>query len=182
MFLSVLITVVVTAIVFSVYQIIKFPGFRVSRSIIIAASPATVYAHVNDLRNWHSWLPWATLDPDPEVRFEGSSTGSGAEFSWSGNAQAGAGNITIIDSVTNELIRIRLEFLLPHPGVTTTEFMFTEAEGQCRVTWTISGKNNPIARLFALYINLDKTVGGPIEDGLALLKNTLETRPTTDTA
>jgi len=182
MFLSVLIAVVVTAIVFSVYQIVKFPGFRVSRWIIIAAPRSTVYAHVNDLHNWHSWFPWAMLDTDPQVRFEGSSTGSGAVFSWSGNAQAGAGNIRIIDSVIDERISMRLEFVLPHPGVTTTEFVFTDAEDQCRVTWTISGKNNMVARLFALYINLDKTIGGPIEDGLTLLKNALETRPEGDSA
>ena len=177
MFLSVLIAVVVTAIVFSVYQIIKFPGFRVSRSIIIAAPRSTVFAHVDDLRNWNSWLPWATLDTDAQVRFEGSTSGSGATLGWSGNAQAGTGNITILDSVTDESIRLRLEFVRPHPGVTTTEFVFSDADDQCRVTWTISGRNNLPARLFALYINLDKSVGGPIEDGLTMLKNTLKNRP-----
>jgi hypothetical protein len=176
MFLSVLIAVVVTAIVFAVYQMIRFPGFRVSRSIIIAAPRSAVFAHVNDLRNWNSWLPWSNLDPDAEVHFAGSTTGRGATLGWSGNAQAGTGNITILDSVANESIRISLEFVRPHPGVTTTEFVFSDADDQCRVTWTISGKNNLAARLFALYINLDKTVGGPIEDGLAMLKNALEMR------
>lgn len=180
MFLSVLITVVVTAIVFSVYQIIKFPGFRVSRSVTIDAPRSTVFAHVNDLRNWNSWLPWAKLDPDPQVQFAGSTTGRGATLSWSGNAQAGTGNLTLLDSVTDESIRIRLEFVRPHPGVTTTEFVFSDADDQCRVTWTISGRNNLPARLFAIYINLDKTIGGPIEDGLTLLKNALESSPKTD--
>jgi fatty acid desaturase len=37
--------------------------FRVSRSAMIPAPPADVFAHVNDLHHWEAWSPWAKLDP-----------------------------------------------------------------------------------------------------------------------
>lgn len=39
------------------------------------------------------------------------------------------------------------------------------------VTWSMSGKNNFIARAFCLFVNMDKMVGGEFEKGLENLKS-----------
>src|SRR5436305_2102037 len=83
--------------------------FRITRSAKMAASPAEVFAQVNDYHNWDAWSPWAKLDPDAKVTFEGPTVGKGATFSWSGNDKVGEGRQTIVESRPDELIRINLE-------------------------------------------------------------------------
>src|SRR6476619_8383908 len=87
--------------------------FRVTRSAKMAASPSAVFAQVNDYHNWDAWSPWAKLDPDAKVTFEGPSSGTGAKFSWSGNDKVGEGQQTIVESKPDELIKINLEFEKP---------------------------------------------------------------------
>ena len=39
--------------------------YRLTRSTVIAAPAAAVFARVNDLRKWDDWSPWAKVDPPP---------------------------------------------------------------------------------------------------------------------
>ena len=39
--------------------------FSISRSATMAAAPSTVFGHVNDLRRWAAWSPWATRSMSP---------------------------------------------------------------------------------------------------------------------
>ena len=45
--------------------------FRVSRSATMPVAPDTVFAHINDLKKWQEWSPWAKLDPSCKTVFEG---------------------------------------------------------------------------------------------------------------
>ncbi|MEX2206730.1 MAG: hypothetical protein WEF50_10930 [Myxococcota bacterium] len=64
---------------------------HVGRSTLIAAPPAVVFAHVNDLHKWQDFSPWAKRDPAAKNTFEGPTAGTGAVFSWAGNAEVGEG-------------------------------------------------------------------------------------------
>src|SRR5580765_9028098 len=70
--------------------------FRISRSSKMSAPPSDVFAQVNDYHNWDAWSPWAKLDPNAKVTFEGPTSGTGATFSWSGNDKVGVGRQTIV--------------------------------------------------------------------------------------
>ena len=63
---------------------------RVSRTAMLAAPPSMVFPHLNDLRKFQDWSPWAKLDPNCQLTFEGPATGVGSSFSWTGNAKVGA--------------------------------------------------------------------------------------------
>src|SRR4051812_27824492 len=90
------------------------PGeFRITRSAMMKASPADVFAQVNDFHNWETWSPWAKLDPNAKGVFAGPEAGEGAKFSWSGNEKVGEGTQTIVESNAYERIRIRLDFEKP---------------------------------------------------------------------
>ena len=43
-----------------------------------------------------------------------------------------------------------------------------------RLTWTMKGKNDFQAKLFSLFVNLDRLIGGDFERGLANLKALVE--------
>lgn len=174
-FLLLFIAVIIIAIL--VAAAMQPSGFRVSRSATMSATPAAVFSQVNDFHNWEAWSPWAKLDPDSRAIFEGPAAGTGAVFRWAGNKQVGEGNMTITESRPNELIRIRLEFIKPFAGVNMTEFSFRPEGNRTLVNWTMTGKNNFIARVACLFMNMDKTVGQQFEQGLANIKSIVENKP-----
>jgi hypothetical protein len=59
-------------------------------------------------------------------------------------------------------------------GVSTAEFTFKPQVNQAEVTWTMTGKNNFIAKAFGLFVNCDKMIGSQFEKGLADLKSVAE--------
>ncbi len=148
--------------------------FRVSRSATMSATPAKVFAQVNDFHNWEGWSPWAKLDPNSKSVFEGTASGVGAVCRWAGNKKVGEGNMTITESRPAELILLRLEFIKPFAGVNTTEFTFKPTGNGTVITWTMTGTNNLIGKVFCIFMNMDKTVGGQFEQGLENMKATVE--------
>lgn len=147
------------------------PGdFRITRSTTVAAPAGTVFAHVNELRKWDAWSPWAKLDPDMKQTFVGPAAGVGATQRWSGNAKVGEGSLTITESRPGELVRMRLEFLKPFKCTNAAEFSFTPAGSDTVVTWTMTGRNGFVSKAFCLCVNMDKMCGGQFEQGLAQLK------------
>ncbi|MBS7690605.1 SRPBCC family protein [Pseudomonas lalucatii] len=149
-------------------------SFRVERSLSMAAPPEAVFAQVDDLRNWQRWSPWAKRDPAMQQSYEGPHAGVGAIYRWAGNKKVGAGSMSIIESLPSQAIRIRLEFLKPFQASNEAQFLFVpEGEGT-RVTWSMSGSNNFMAKAMHLVMDMDKMVGGDFEQGLAQLKAVAE--------
>src|SRR4030095_16852893 len=91
--------------------------FRVSRSATIAAPPAAVFPHINELKKWDAWSPWMKLDPNAKNTCEGPPAGTGSTMRWPGNSQVGQGKMTIPESRANELVGLHLEFSKPLPGI-----------------------------------------------------------------
>src|SRR6185436_205415 len=79
--------------------------FSVTRSANMAATPAAIFAQLNDFHKWEAWSPWAKLDPNCKNSFEGPASGEGAKFAWDGNNEVGAGNMTITEAVPNDHVR-----------------------------------------------------------------------------
>jgi uncharacterized protein YndB with AHSA1/START domain len=149
-------------------------SFAVSRSTLVSAPPAALFAEVNDLHRWAGWSPYEKLDPAMQRTFEGAPAGVGAVYGWVGNSEAGSGRMTITESRPGEFIAIKLEFFKPMAGVAQATFTFQPEAGQTRVTWAMTGTNNYIGKIFCLFVNMDKMVGGQFEEGLQSLKNLTE--------
>ena len=58
----------------------------------------------------------------------------------------------------------------------TTEFAFKPEGDGTVVTWTMSGENGFLSKAFCLFMDMDKTVGGDFEKGLANLKTATEAK------
>src|SRR5947207_5421124 len=148
--------------------------YRVARTATIAAPAPAVFAQVNDFHKWEAWSPWAKLDPAMKQTYEGAPAGTGAIYSWAGNNKVGEGRMTLTESRSNDLIRIKLEFLKPFASTCVTEFSFKPEGNQTVVVWSMTGENNFIAKAVCLFMNMDKTVGGDFEQGLAQMKAVVE--------
>ncbi|MBI3414337.1 MAG: SRPBCC family protein [Verrucomicrobia bacterium] len=171
---KILIIVAVVIVVFLIVVARQPEDFRVMRFTTIAAPQAAIFPHVNELRKWDAWSPWAKLDPTAKNTFDGPPAGQGAVMAWAGNSQVGEGRMTITESKPSELVRCRLEFFKPMAGVSDTDFAFRPEGNQTVVVWTMSGKNNFIAKAMCLFMNMDKMVGGQFEQGLASMKAIVE--------
>jgi uncharacterized protein YndB with AHSA1/START domain len=148
--------------------------FRIVRSATLAASPAVIFPLINDFHQWKAWSPWEKMDPDAKSTFDGPPAGAGASLAWDGNKKVGAGRMTIEESRPVQYIRIRLEFYKPMPGTSTAEFILQPQAGHTTVTWSTSGKSNFIGRVFCLFLNMDKMIGGNMEQGFSGIKRLAE--------
>ena len=177
---KILIAFTVLVVAFLVVVAMQLSGFRITRSATMSAPVTNVFSQVNNFHNWEAWSPWAKLDPAMKQTYEGPEAGAGAIYSWDGNSEVGAGRMTLLESRTNELIRIKLEFLRPFESVNSTDFSFQpqgQKSDQTTVTWTMDGKNNFVSKAFCLFMDMDKMVGGDFEKGLAQMKALVEAAP-----
>ena len=149
-------------------------NFAIVRSATIGASPEVVFTQINDLHQFQSWNPWRKLDPAAKNTFSGAPAGTGAAFAWAGNNKIGEGSMTITESRPGELVRCRMDFLKPMASTATVEFTFKPQGGPTVVTWSMSGRNNFVSKIFCLFMNMDKMIGGSFEEGLAELKTIAE--------
>ena len=149
--------------------------FRIARTAVMSAPPEAVFAQVNDFHKWEAWSPWSKIDPQAKNSFEGASSGEGAIFRWAGNKNIGEGSMTITESWPSEHIRIRLDFEKPFKDTSNVELAFVPEGNQTRVTWSMDGRNNFIAKAFCvLFMNMDKMIGSKYEEGLAKIKEIVE--------
>lgn len=143
--------------------------FSVSRSAFIPAAAAEIYPHVIGFRGWRNWSPWEGIDPSMQRTYSGPVEGVGAKYAWKGNGKAGAGTMEIVEAAEPSRIALRLEFTKPMKAVNPTTFTFAPDGHGTTVTWTMTGENKGLGRVFALFMNMDKLVGRDFEKGLAQL-------------
>lgn len=153
--------------------------FRVERTASINAPASVVFAKINDLREWKTWDPWAALDPNQQVTFEGPAAGQGAIVRWSSeNKDVGTGVATITESAAPESIKVDLELLKPYAGKYDMAFALKDTGGATDVTWSMSGEKGFVQKAMSLVFNCEQMAGDQFEKGLALLKTQAETAAT----
>lgn len=145
-------------------------GFEIRRSRSIAVDPPILDGLIGDFREWVRWSPWEKLDPAMHKTFSDPSSGVGASYAWAGNRKAGAGNMSLLAHEPNSRFEIQLNFVKPMKQTNLTILQLEpEAQGT-RVTWSMTGTNNLMGKLFGLIADLDKLVGRDFEAGLANLE------------
>lgn len=171
---KILIGLVVLVALFAVVVALQPSEFRVARTAMISAPAPEVFARVNDFRNWEGWSPWAKLDPAAKATFEGPAAGQGAVFAWSGNDKIGEGRMLLTESRPPQLVRIKVDFVKPFAGSSTSEFAFRPEGDRTAVTWSTYGPQSFVSKAICLFMNMDKMLGGDMEKGLAQMKSVAE--------
>lgn len=174
---KILLGLAVVIVVFVIVVATRPTDFRVVRSASIPAAPDAVFPHINDLKKWQEWSPWAKLDPNAKNTFEGPTAGTGAKFSWDGNNDVGVGSMTITESKSPESVRIKLAFLKPMEGDSDVMFTLKPEAGGTLVTWQMDSKNGFMAKAFGLFVDCEKMCGDQFEQGFKNLKAVLAAPP-----
>jgi Polyketide cyclase / dehydrase and lipid transport len=150
--------------------------YEVRRSAVIPAPAEDIFPLVNSFHEWTKWSPWEAVDPGMDRRYFGSDSGVGAGYEWSGNRKAGSGTMEIVESVPASRINVRLQFTKPFKALNPTSFTFTPVPDGTEVTWAMTGENKGPAKVFALFMNMDKLVGQDFERGLKSLTEAVAAR------
>lgn len=176
---KILLSLVAVIALFLVYAATRPAEYRVERSATLAASPAALFANVNDPKKFNVWNPFLKVDPNVKNTYSGPPSGVGASCSWDGNNQIGAGSSTIVESKPSELVRMRMDWKRPMEGTGTVDFTFRPAGDKTVVTWAMYGKNNFLGKVVSVFMDCDKMCGPPFEQGLADLGKVAAVTPVT---
>lgn len=174
MMIKILMVMPIVVVVFAGIVALQSSEFRVARTAKMRAPAPAVFAQVNDFHKWEAWNPWGKLDPTMKQRYQGAPAGTGAVYTWTGNKEVGEGRMTIVESRPNDLIRINLEFFRPFAATNLAEFTFRPEGDQTAVTWSMTGKNNFMAKAIHLFMNMGKMIGAQFEQGFAQMKSVVE--------
>jgi hypothetical protein len=148
-------------------------SFTIERSLAIEVPADIVYGHIQSLRAMDAWSPWARMDPQMEIAYEGPEAGVGARSAWEG-PQMGKGRLTITAVKPDQEVEVRLEMLEPMEATNRVLFTLASTGGATNVTWRMDGTNGFVGKALALFMDMDEMVGGPFEQGLASLKTAAE--------
>ena len=171
MFKKILVGLIILIAGFGILVAMQPNEFSVSRSAIVDASANDVFEHVNNLKKWNVWSPWAKLDPNSKFRFIGPEDGEDAMMHWAGNKEVGEGRMKIIESRPGKVVRLKLDFIKPMEGTSISIFSFTPKGEKTTVTWTMSGMHSYVQKAICLVFNGKKMLGGQFEQGLSNLND-----------
>ncbi len=147
--------------------------FRLVRSTVIQAPPATIHALVNDFHQWELWSPWVKMDAGHlSQTYEGPSSGVGAGYTWAG-PKTGKGRMEILTS-TPAHIGISLDFIAPMKRSNKADFTFTPHADGTHVEWAMTGPMGLFDKIMSIFFNTEKMVGPSFEQGLASIKSLAE--------
>lgn len=153
------------------------PKSHVERSATINASPDSVFAVLNNIKTYNSWMPWNQLDPNMKTNFFGPESGVGAGYSWeSSHDNVGSGKLAIVTSQPGQLVATSMDF--GENGTAMGGWKLSPAGGGTQVTWFMDSEvsGNILMKAVGKYFNLfmDKMVGPDFEKGLGNLKKVTE--------
>jgi hypothetical protein len=163
-----LVALVGVVVIFVVVVAMQPAGFHLERSVISKAPPAVLFDYVNDLHKMPEWSPWAAMDPNQKITYAGPAIGVGSSYTWVGE-KTGEGKQTITESVPNQKVTTKLEFLKPMEATNVATFTLKPAAGGTTVTWSMDGERDFISKAFGLFVSMENMVGPQFEQGLAKL-------------
>lgn len=148
--------------------------FEVERTTSINSSPEQVYAVVSDLNTWDQWSVWAQNDSTMVITPGEKMQGEGASYSWT-SEESGDGEQTILSVEENRRIETLIDF--GSMGEANGFWAFEPAGESTSVTWGFKSKMPYPMNAMMIFYDMDEAVGKDFEQGLANLKELLESRP-----
>jgi effector-binding domain-containing protein len=129
----------------------------VSRSILLDVPARTLFAKINDFRNWEFWSPWQPDKEQTQAIFQNNGFGRGGVAIWPSDiSDSPLQKFTITNAEPYTIIEVAMDF--PGKAFSVNRIVFSENEGQTGLTWSMGVKTEGWKTLFfrikaAKYIN-----------------------------
>jgi hypothetical protein len=157
-------------VIFLLLGVVAPKDLKVERSIVINAPKDVVMPNVISLKKRQVWSPWADLDPDMKVVYEGTEGAVGSRYFWKGNDEVGEGNQDIT-SITANRVEGNVNFIKPFESSSAYYVQMDEqGAGVTKVAWGFKGTNPFPFNAVCLFIDMDGMLGKDFDKGLIRLK------------
>ena len=144
--------------------------FRVTRTAVIKAPAARVFALINDLRTYNTWSRYLRGGATAQGHYSGPASGVGAAYVWQ-SRKAGSGSLTITRSEVPVGLAMTLTFPQAAPAQHGAEFtLWAEGDNLTIVSWAVHGPAPFRMRWRGLFVDTDRPIGQGLEADLANLK------------
>ncbi len=124
------------------------------------------------------WSPYEHIDPAMQRTFSGAPSGKGSIYEWRGNKNIGHGCMEILDTAPPSKVVIKLDFFSPFEAHNMAEFTMrpkgSATNVTTNVTWAMHGPVPFMAKIIHIFMNMDRMVGGPFQQGLVSMKAVAE--------
>ena len=150
--------------------------YTIEREVAITQPSFSVFNYIKYIKNQDLYSVWNQLDPAMKKTYTGTDGTVGFVYAWdSNNKKAGKGEQEITFIKEGERMDAAIHFIKPFEGRSIASMTTTPAgTNQTKVKWSIEGKMNYPMNAMLLFMNMEKMIGGDLEDGLANLKKILE--------
>ena len=161
--------------IFLILALIAPKSYVAERSIIIDAPDEVVFKNVKFWKHFHKWSPWAEMDPQMVITFEGTDGEVGSVYKWKGQPElTGEGKMTKTEVVENKLIRYDLHFITPFESHSDGYTKLAEKGGKIEVTWGFTGDFPFPMNIMLLFMDMQEMMKKDFDRGLELLKKVSE--------
>jgi hypothetical protein len=159
----------------TIYIATQKGNFTVKSSKVINSPKATVFAYVNDYKNWQKFSSWIASDKDMKLTYSPTSTGNGSTLTWDGNNDIG--NIQTLYTKGNDSIVQKMEY----NGTSSDVFLsFKDTVGGTKVIWKSVGKMDFMLKVNSFFSGgTQNTLSKVYDKCLANLDKTLDFENTT---
>lgn len=177
MFLKIMAVLGVLIVGFLVFVTMKSSEMSIARELLIKAPPESIFPHINNSKKSNDWMPWGEEDPMVKMVYSGPDEGLGATSTWDSPGKMGTGKAEIVETIPNQSVKTQLTYTKPMQMSQLAEVSLKATGEGTIVRWSVTGKNNFMGRLFCVFMDMDKLVGGQFEKGLLKLKAIVEPKP-----
>ncbi|MCY4418780.1 MAG: GyrI-like domain-containing protein [Cytophagales bacterium] len=149
----------------------------ISRSLVIEAPRWAIYEEIKDLRRFENWSPWAELDPQAQIEFEGD-VGPGQVFRWkSEKREVGAGALQVVYLKEDEIVELNLYLDQESSEWCRVSLVLKLVPEGTEITWKLNGDTgiNPLMR-YVFHFMVREELEGQYEKGLDKLKRLVEAK------
>jgi len=150
------------------------PGaWQVERSVVIRAPAASIFPHLNSLKQWRDWTVWTRQQPELQIEYSGPDAGVGATSRW--RTRDGRAVMKIMQSERDSLVAYTVLFNAGEFRTNGALALFSEGDGT-RVVWRATGDTGrgPVNSYIALLRG--RRHGNDFDDSLEFLKQKFETK------
>ena len=171
---SILLVLVAIAAIPTILSFMGPQTSQLNRTVNIDASKDAVFPYIKSLKEIDRWSPWSKSDPTNKNVWEGEDGTVGSKMSWVGE-KTGVGSQTITRIEEGITVETFLDFKEPYESQAKAMITLSDGtDGGTDVTWGFNSENGFVERLIFLFSPLEDALAPQYEEGLALLKELVE--------
>jgi effector-binding domain-containing protein len=151
-------------------------NMNVSKSVMIGASPESVFEEVADFQKNNSWSPWYKKDMGMKQQITGAPAQAGHKQEWE-STEVGSGSQEITECIPPRSIKTVLKFK-DWDGQSSASWSFEPMGDSTKTVWSMEGSDFPFfARGLMLLMGMRSQLEEEYTEGLKGLKQVVESKP-----